>query len=512
MEEEVRQLKGPEKLAALRELSSRYGCDWIEYDESISHQLPLLLRLDLEKLKKDGWFPHAVKDDKATIIACKPGRELAAEVKRILGVATVEFLVTLPADLIRMVEHNQDVNVGFSACSGRTPLARVRTHLAGRRSLFAHYRTLLAKSRTGLAFIRTGLACITIALLFLRIFGAGWWLLLEGPLLVAGCVMVFDGLKWYLPARQLKTKLPVCIDTGATGGTTVLTVANEKDFPVFSRTDETTGARKLRSSWTSLSPVMRRRYLASDRTDYAEERTVLACMRTHMAKARTGLAFIRTGIAFASLGFGLVRHFHSSHWLAFDLALMAVGAAMVAEGFLWYPSGRKAGVEGNASVKRSFGDGSIWDYFFPHRHIAPGPSSIPLTLPVRSSDLPGVWATTGVALERTVLAERRNVMSRLRTIMARERTGFAFIRTGRSFIFIGIAFILFFGLDPLGWNIFNWLMVGIGLLLVADGLYWSLPAERQRRQFPYCFGDLDITIPDYGTPGRFWRRVVFSHE
>ena len=84
----------------------------------------------------------------------------------------------------------------------------MRTYLAGRRSLFAHYRTLLAKSRTGLAFIRTGVSCITISLLFLRIFGNGWLLFLEAPLLVVGCVMVYDGLKWYLPARQLNTHLP----------------------------------------------------------------------------------------------------------------------------------------------------------------------------------------------------------------------------------------------------------------------------------------------------------------
>ena len=45
-------MKGPEKLKALKELSERYGCNWIEYDESISQPLPLLLRLDLEKLKK----------------------------------------------------------------------------------------------------------------------------------------------------------------------------------------------------------------------------------------------------------------------------------------------------------------------------------------------------------------------------------------------------------------------------------------------------------------------------
>ncbi len=93
---EVLQLKGPEKLTALKELSERYGCDWIEYNESINQPVPLLLRLDLEKLKKDGWFPRTVKDGKATIIACAPSPELAEEIKKILAVTTVDFLVTLP--------------------------------------------------------------------------------------------------------------------------------------------------------------------------------------------------------------------------------------------------------------------------------------------------------------------------------------------------------------------------------------------------------------------------------
>jgi len=506
-------LKGPEKYAALQKLSEQYGCGWIEFNEKISQPLPLLLRLDLEKMKQNvSWFPYEVKETKATIIACNPGEELAEEIKKILKVETVDFLVTLPDDLIRIIEHNQDVNPCFPPSSGRTPLARVRTYLAGRRSLFAHYRTLLAKSRTGLAFIRTGLSGITIALLFLRVFGDGWLLLVEVPLLVMGCIMTFDGLKWYLPARQLKTRLPSCIDTGATGGTTVLTVANEEEFPVFSRTDEIPRSRELRAGWDNLSPVMRRRYLASDRTDFAEERTVLACFRTRMAKARTGLAFVRTGIAFVSLGLGLIRHFHPSSWLVLDLALITMGAIMVGEGFLWYASGRQAGVEGGAAVKQRFKTDTIWDYFFPHRYLSKESEARSLKLPLRRSDLPGIWATTGVALERTVLAERRNVMARLRTVMARGRTGFAFIRTGNSLTLIGIAFVLYFGLNSMSWNIFNWLMIGCGLLLIGDGLYWSIPAERLRREFPYCFGDMEITIPDYGIPARIWQKVVFSHE
>ncbi|HEB80667.1 MAG TPA: DUF202 domain-containing protein [Chromatiales bacterium] len=505
-------LKGMEKYVALKELSARHGCGWIEYSEKISQPLPILLRLDMETMHDLGWFPAEIKDDRATVITCEPGPKVAADVKQRLGVKEVDFLVTLPEDLARIIEHNQGVNPASPFASGRTPLARVRTYLAGRRSLLAYYRTMFAKGRTGLALIRTGLACITIALLFLRVFGDGWFLFLEAPLLLAGCVMVFNGLRWYLPVRKFKNRVPPCEDTQATDGSTVLTAAEVKTYPVFTRSPEIPGARELRRQWTGLTPVMRRRFLASDRTDYAEERTVLACIRTQMAKTRTGLAFIRTGIAFASLGFGLIRYFHASNWLPFDLALMTIGVVMVLEGFLWYQSGRKAGNVKDAKAKWSFKATNIWESFSSHRCITIVPKSPPLPLPVRASDRPGIWATTGLALERTVLAERRNVMSRLRTVMAQERTGFAFIRTGRAFIFIGLAFALFFGPGVTGWNILNWTMVAIGLFFVGDGLRWALPAGRTRRQFPYCFDEMEITIPDYGVPARFWRTIVLNHE
>ena len=506
-------ITGLEKLRALKTLSTRYGCPFVEYQESVTGPQFLLWKLDMKQLRAEGWFPCAVADGRATVIAIDPGPALAEIVRKTLGVMEVDFQVTLLSDLIRIIEHNQDLNPGFPPTAGRTPMARVRTYLAGRRSLFAHYRTLLAKSRTGLAFIRTGLSFVTIALLFLRLVGAGYYLLLETPLLISGIIMVYDGLKWYLPARAVYATLPPCADTSATGGTSVLEAGNEYIAPEFRRSKLVPGAATLRASWTSLSPVMRRRFLASDRTDLAEERTVLACFRTRMAKVRTGLAFTRTGFAFISLGLGLLRQFQTSRWLAFDLGLIGVGTLMALEGFFWYFRGRKAGVEGLASMRQKASMSTIWDYFFPHSHVLPSADKNPMTLPVRRSHAPGIWATTGLALERTVLAERRNVMARLRTVMARARTGFAFIRTGLSLFSIGVAFLLFFAdTGGSGWAVFNYLMIAIGLFLVADGFVWSIPAERIRRQFPYCYGDLEISLPNYGVSTRFWGKVVFSND
>lgn len=506
-------MAGLEKYAALTALSARYGCPWVEYHESVTGPQFLLRKLDMARLRAEGWFPREVAGGRGTVIATAPGPDLAAKIRETLGVQEVAFQVILPEDLARIFEHNQDINPGFPPAAGRTPLARVRTYLAGRRSLFAHYRTLLAKGCTGLAFIRTGLAFITIALLFFRLVGAGYYLFLEAPLLISGIIMVAEGLRWYLPARTVSTALPFCMEAGATNGTSVLEVFNEEETPEFRRSSGVPGGSGLRAGWTSLSPVMRRRFLASDRTDLAEERTALACFRTRMSKVRTGLAFTRTGFAFISLGAALLRQFQASRWLIFDLGLIVIGGLMALEGFYWYLHGRRAGVQGLESVREKAGMSTIWDYFFPHRHVMPGIDKNPLTLPVKSSHAPGIWATTGLALERTMLAERRNVMARLRTVMARARTGLAFIRTGMSLFLIGVVFILYFpeALD-FSWSLFDYAMMVAGLMLVVDGLVWSIPAERLRRQFPYCYGEMEIAIPDYGTPARFWQKAVFSND
>jgi len=31
-----------------------------------------------------------------------------------------------------------------------------------------------------------------------------------------------------------------------------------------------------------------------------------------------------------------------------------------------------------------------------------------------------------------------------------------------------------------------------------------------RRQYPYCYGDMEITLPDYGKPVRTWGTVIFN--
>ena len=505
-------LRAMKKLEALLALAEEHGCPWIEYRENITGPAEVLRWLDLEQLKVEGWFPHNVAGGRAKIITCAPSPELVASICEKLGVTEVEFVVTLPADLVRIVEHNQDLNPAFPPPAGRTPLAKVRTYLAVWRSLFAHYRTQMAKSRTGLAFVRTGFSYITIAILFFRFLGGGFWLFLEVPLLLFGLYLAIRSLWSYLPSRKVNTVLPACEITAATGGTTALIADNVEAMPTFARIGPFPGAAELRQGWSSLSPVMRRRFLASDRTDLAEERTELACLRTRMAKVRTGLAFVRTGTALIGFGFGLMRQFPSGAWHAFDIGLAVIGGVMVAEGFFWYFRGRPAGVKSLDSVRRGNAMETLWDFFIPHRYPEPGIVQHLKPLPVSRFQSPGIWATTGLALERTMLAERRNVMARLRTTMARARTGFSFIRTGLSIFLVGAVFMVSLPYAGMIWVIVETLMMLAGLFLIVDGFVWSLPAERTKREFPYCFADMEIVIPDYGVPCRSWKKAVFSRD
>jgi uncharacterized membrane protein YidH (DUF202 family) len=511
--EEILMASGIPKSEILFSLSEYYKCPPVEYEEGLMASYLITMKLNLEKQLKAMWFPLSVKGDRAEIIASHPDDPLVSEdIRQTLGVKRIDFMVTTPRDMTRIIENNFDVNPNFSFSGGRTPLALVRTAFAYRRSAYSYYRTLLAKGRTGLAFIRTGVAFITISMLFLRVFGSGVYSILETPLLIGGIIMIYDGLKWYLPSRSVAKQQIVHECTEPTWGTTVIEAETGAGRPKLNRSEPVPGAATLREGWDTLSPVMRRRFLASDRTDLAEERTSLAGHRTVIAKARTGLAFTRTGVAFSGLGIGLIRHFHASSWTAFDIFLIAAGVVMILEGFHWYLGGRSTWLDGVKCAMVRNKRESIWDFVMPLRHKLRGRAKESVCPPVHATDLPGIWATTGLALERTVLAERRTVMARLRTVMAHSRTGMAFMRTGISICGVGAGLMFYFGFAAIGWTVFNAVMIVTGLLLIVDGFRWAIPAEKMRIQYPYCYGDMEITIPEYGKPARSWGKAVFSND
>jgi hypothetical protein len=129
---------------------------------------------------------------------------------------------------------------------------------------------------------------------------------------------------------------------------------------------------------------------------------------------------------------------------------------------------------------------------------------------VRPGCSPGIWGTTGLALERTLLAERRNVMARFRTNHARSRTGLAFIRTAANFVAVGLGLLLTGPAGGIGWTVLDCFIIAVGLLLLADGFYWIIPAGRERWQLPFCDCQMEISVPDYTVPTEQWRTFILD--
>lgn len=485
------------------------------FDEGMLIWSDLAGHLDPDDLKKAMWVPVSVKGDCADIIMadpCNPGLDKA--IKDILQVGRLNKSLALPSDIIRIIEHHQDINPKFPTCSHRTTQAELRTYLADFRTLMSGHRTSMAKGRTGLAMIRTGLAFKAVILTMIKVFGIGYFIVPEIIGILIGLVFLVQGLSWYLPVRKLAHKRPSYKPTESTFGSSVLEMDRSEDMTTIHRVGPVDGAEDLRLGWHRLSPVMKRRFLATDRTDFAEERTALASFRTSMAQARTGLAFTRTGISLTGLGIGLWRMFTHSNgwWITFYAGLILAGTLMTLEGFYWYVPGRKAADWGLELIHKKQKSISIWDFMFTlfRRQMSAG--ELPATLYVKDSHAPGIWGTTGLALERTLIAERRNVKSRLRTIMARSRTGMAVIRTGVKLFAVGLGLLVYFGVGETAWAAFELFLIAAGLVLILDGSLWHFYAEREKNRLPYCTADMEIMLPDYGRPVSFWNKVVFGND
>ena len=491
-------------------LGSHYNLPFIEFSERLNGPRNILDRLDPAALKRDLWFPISVTTGEARVAVSNPANPLLLEkIKGELGTETVRFILALPADIIRMLEHSQDINPGFPPEAGRTPLARLRTRLAAERTKMSFYRTSMAKGRTGLAAIRTGVKFIAISLTLLRIFGIGWLSLVEAVILLGGIFMVVEGITWYMPMRNLEPKGIGYVPAPSTFGTTIPRIKSIEVGTVLTRTEPVKGAEELRNRWDRLSAVMRRRFFAIDRSDLAEERTLLAMYRTRMARARTGLAFASTGASVVGFGILLWRNYSVGAWSIFYAGLIITGVLMFFEGARWYFPGRRAVVESIKTTRQIEESTSIWDFMF--RAFSRLDDLLP-RLMLKGTFAPGIWGTTGLALERTLLAERRNVKARLRTTLARSRTSLRFIRTGTSIFSVGFGLQVYFGFGAILWTVFDFLMIFAGLFMIAEGIFWYLQAERRKRQLPYCWEGLEIRMPDYAKPTQLWKKVTFSYE
>jgi len=481
------------------------------FDEALAPSEALAATFDFARLTALRWLPLKVENGRARVVTSRDDHgAVESEVLGLLGVWGADVSRVTDATLTRFIEHAQDLNPGFPIEASRTILARTRTYLAGRRSQLASYRTLLAKGRTGLAMLRTGLALVTVSLVLMKIFGfTSLALAPEGMLMVCGLVMVVDGLIWYVPARRLARgglRAPA-----APGEAFTIPLATfEDDHVVIRRSAPVPGAQELARDHDRLSPVMRRRFLALERTELALERTRLAFFRTIMAKSRTGMALVRTGIALAGIGMAFQKRIHNGSSDILGFGLMAVGIVLTAEGLSWYLSGRKSGHMSQSESEKAGEKAAGWDMLFPPAGIGGAEEHYRCVPVIMAGSSPGIWGTTGLALERTLLAERRNVMARFRTSHARSRTGMAYLRTAANFVAVGLGLLLTGPARGMGWTSLECAIIAVGLLLFADGLYWIIPARRERWQLSFCESQMEISVPDYLKPAGEWQTFILD--
>jgi uncharacterized membrane protein YidH (DUF202 family) len=96
----------------------------------------------------------------------------------------------------------------FPAYRERINLARERNVLAAQRTVASCYRTIASRARTGLSFLRTGVAMSSLGIGLIRYFGFSPLTVFDALLVVAGLLMIMDGMLWYWPVRKEQADTP----------------------------------------------------------------------------------------------------------------------------------------------------------------------------------------------------------------------------------------------------------------------------------------------------------------
>ncbi len=92
----------------------------------------------------------------------------------------------------------------------RTHLARERNVLAAQRTVASCYRTIYSQARTGLSFVRTGIVFSSLGFGLMQYFGLSLLTFFDSMLVIAGIIMIVDGILWYLPVRKEQSEIPRC--------------------------------------------------------------------------------------------------------------------------------------------------------------------------------------------------------------------------------------------------------------------------------------------------------------
>ncbi|MGO9375614.1 MAG: type II secretion protein, partial [Syntrophobacteraceae bacterium] len=84
----------------------------------------------------------------------------------------------------------------------RSQLAHERNLFAAQRTIAACYRAIYSRARTGLSFIRTGVSFASVGVGLITYFGLSMLNIVDGFIILAGLLLVVDGIVWSWPVRK----------------------------------------------------------------------------------------------------------------------------------------------------------------------------------------------------------------------------------------------------------------------------------------------------------------------
>jgi uncharacterized membrane protein YidH (DUF202 family) len=109
---------------------------------------------------------------------------------------------TMLARLADMVNCTMTIIESSRDNKPRSQLAHERNLFAAERTIAACYRTIYSRARTGLSFIRAGVSFASVGVGLITYFGLSVLNIVDAFIIVAGLLMVVDGILWYWPVRK----------------------------------------------------------------------------------------------------------------------------------------------------------------------------------------------------------------------------------------------------------------------------------------------------------------------
>jgi uncharacterized membrane protein YidH (DUF202 family) len=92
----------------------------------------------------------------------------------------------------------------------RSELAHERNLFAAQRTVAACYRAIYSRARTGLSFIRTGVSFASVGVGLITYFGLSMLNIVDAFIILAGLLMVLDGIFWSWPVRKENYEASKC--------------------------------------------------------------------------------------------------------------------------------------------------------------------------------------------------------------------------------------------------------------------------------------------------------------